>query len=96
MELADVLEMSLTLSQASPSSSSTLMPDPEACSTVYSDLAESMLLAWSSSEEVDVLGVEADVLSESASSLTLTYEVLVDVITCAKSKLKLDWSLERK
>lgn len=79
MELADVLETGLTLSQASPSSSSALMPDPEACSAAYSDLAESMLLAWSSSEEVDVLGVEADVLSESASSLTLTYEVLVDV-----------------
>lgn len=41
-------------------------------------------------------GVEADVLSESVSSLIPTYEELVNVKTRATAKLKLVWSVERK
>lgn len=71
------------------------MPDTEACLAASSDLAESMLLARSSSEELDVL-VKLDVLSEPASSLTPTYEDPVDVIPRATAMLKLDWSVEKE
>lgn len=64
------------------------MPDPEA--------HFGMLLARSSSEQIDMLGVEADVLSEPASFLTPTYEELVHVMTHATAKLKIDWSVERE
>lgn len=55
----------------------------------------SMLLAQSSFEEQDVMGVEANVLSEPVFSLTSIYKELVDVMTSAMAKLKLDWSVER-
>lgn len=55
-----------------------------------------MLLARSCSEELDVMGVEEDVMTEPVSSLTLTYEELSDVKVSAMAKLKLDWSVERE
>lgn len=59
--VADELETGFTPSQASPGSSSALMPDPEARSAASSELAESMLLAWFSSKELDILGVKVNV-----------------------------------
>lgn len=74
MELVDELEMGLTLFQASPASSSALRSDPEARSAAFSVLVDSMLLTRSSSEELDVMGVEVgEILCESVSSLTPTY-----------------------
>lgn len=53
-----------------------------------------MLLGRSSSEELDVTGVDAEELSEPASSLTPTYEELVDVMARTTAKLSLDWSVD--
>lgn len=40
--------------------------------------------------------VEMDMLSDSVSSLTPTYEDLVNAMTLTTAKLKLDWSVEEK
>lgn len=96
LELADELKMGRTFSQASPASSSALMPDPKVRSAASSDLTESMLLAWTTSEELDVTRVEADVMSESVFFLAPTYEELVGVMTRAMAKWKFDWLVERE
>lgn len=56
----------------------TLMSNQKACSSASSDLVESMLLALSSTEELDMMGVEAHVVSEPAYSNS---EELVEVMT---------------
>lgn len=53
LELAEEPEMVLCLSQASLASSDALRPDQEARSSASSGSAESMLLACSSSEEIE-------------------------------------------
>lgn len=54
------------------------MSNQKACSSASSDLVESMLLARSSTEELDMMGVEAHVVSEPAYSNS---EELVEVMT---------------
>lgn len=60
--------MGLSLSHASLACAPAPRPDWEACSASSSNLAESMLLAQSSSKDLDVMGVEMDTLSEFVSS----------------------------
>lgn len=50
---------------------------------------KSMLLAQSSSEELDVLGKEAEVFSELASSLDPAYNELVEIVGHTSARLKL-------
>ncbi len=94
LDLADELGTGLSLSQSSVASSVALEPDLEARSPVSSDPAYSMLLGRSSSEEIDVLGVEADATSQTTSSSSPAYGELLDVMTCAIARLSLDWSAE--
>ncbi len=83
LDLADDLGTGLSLSQSSVASSVVLEPDLEARSPVSSDPAESMLLGWSSSEEIDVTGVEADTTSQpsSSSSSSPAYGKLLEVMS---------------
>lgn len=53
-----------------------------------------MLLARSSSKEGDVMGIEADVSSETASYPALVYEFL-NIMTCATTRLNLNWLMEK-
>lgn len=78
------------LSQFSVASSEALTANPEASLPSSSSLAESVLLGLSSSVELDVTGVEADVLYEPVSSSSHAYRELLDVITCAIARLSLD------
>lgn len=55
-----------------------------------------MLLGHSSSEKLDVTGVEADIVSEPASSSSLMYEELLGVMTFATTRFSLDWSVEKQ
>lgn len=50
-------------------------------------------MARSSSKEVDVMGIEADVSSETASYPALVYEFL-NIMTCATARLNLNWLVE--
>lgn len=77
------------LFQSSVASSKALTLNPEASLPSSSGLAESVLLGRSSSEELDVTGVEADVY-EPTSSLSPAYRQLLDVITCVIAGLSLD------
>lgn len=55
-----------------------------------------MLLGHSSSEELDVTGVEADIVSKPASSSLPVYEELLGVMSCATTRFSLDWSVEKE
>lgn len=93
-DLTDELKTGLALSSASLASSILLRLDQEACLADSSDLPESILLVRSSSEDLYVLGLEADERSKPVSSLTPTDSEMVEVINRAKARLKLDWSME--
>lgn len=62
----------------------------------YYDLPERRILARSTTEELEVLVVEADDQSKPASSITPTDSELVEVLIYATTRLKLDWAWRRR
>lgn len=54
------------------------------------------MLGHSSSEELDVTGVEADIVSKPASSSSPVYEELLGVMTRATTRFSLDCSVEKQ
>lgn len=55
-----------------------------------------MLLGHSSSEKLDVTGVEVDIVSEPVSSSSPMYEELMGVMNHATTRFSLDWSVEKQ
>lgn len=93
MDLEEELETGIAFSLPSPEGYSTLLLGLEAHAAASSTRGESTVLQLYSSEEVDVLCIEAwDI--EDSSHLTPAYEELVEVITCAMSKLNIDCPAE--
>lgn len=54
------------------------------------------MLALFSSEEVDIMGIEAGELENLPPYLSLTYEELVEFFTHAVAKLNIDWPAEEQ
>lgn len=82
--------MSSALSQPSLARSRALFRDTEACSAASSTLSEGPVLMLSSSEELDVLSIEAGGI-EDLPSPSPSYEEPVEVITRAVAKLNITW-----
>lgn len=93
--LANKLGTSLSLSQSSITSSDALVPNMVARSPASLSLAGSMLLSRSSFEKLDATGVEADVVSWFTSSLSTTYEQLLDLMVAGKQERSPDRLDER-
>lgn len=53
------------------------------------------MLALSSSEEVDIVSIEAEDLEDSP-PLSPAYEELVEFVTCVIAKLNIDWPAEKQ
>lgn len=83
LDLAEELGSGLSLSQSYVASSNALPPNSKAHLPASSSPGESMLLGRSSSKEA-------------ASSTSPMYGELLNVMTCATTRLSLDWSVERQ
>lgn len=70
VELAEDLEKGISLSRASSANSVALRLDWEARSAAFSVLAKRILLAASCSEELDLTGVETDIINAIGCSIT--------------------------
>ncbi|XP_073720453.1 uncharacterized protein [Misgurnus anguillicaudatus] len=93
LDLADELETGLPLSQPSPAGSSAPSLDSEARAAVSSAQGGSPDLHLSSSEEVDIMSVDV-VDAEEPSHSSPAFDDLLEVVTNAVARLKLDWPAE--
>ncbi|XP_048037449.1 uncharacterized protein LOC125262674 [Megalobrama amblycephala] len=91
MELAEGVETGPALSRPLPASPSAFSQAAEARAAVSSPQREAPALHLSSSEEVDVMSVG----EEEPPSSSPAYEELLEVVTRAVAKLKIDWPAER-
>lgn len=91
LDLAEGLETSLPLSQPSPAGSSAPSLVPEACPAASSIQSGSLVLHFSSSEEVDIMSVDV-VDAEEPSHSSPAFDGLLEVVT--NSRLKLDWPMK--
>lgn len=93
MELAEELEMGLSLFQLSPAGSSAFTQ--EARFVFSSTQSEGLMLMLSSSEGVDIVSIEAGEFEE-LPALSPAYEELVEVVTHAITKLNINWLTEKQ
>ncbi|ROL47279.1 hypothetical protein DPX16_6459 [Anabarilius grahami] len=89
MDLEEELETDIAFSLPSPEGYNALLLGSEARAAASSTRGESPVLQLYSSEEVDVLSIEAWDIEDSP-YLTPAYEELVEVITRAVSKLNIN------
>lgn len=86
MDLMEGIKTGPAFSLPSPAGSSALSLGLEVCTVASSTWGVSLVLQLSSSEEVDVLSIKAGEI-EDLPLLSPVYEELVEVVTCAVSKL---------
>ncbi len=96
MDLSEGLETAAAHSQSSSDSSDALNPHAEARPAVSSAWKVDLIFELSDSEELDVLSTEAGEIAESSPLHSLTYEELVDVLSCAVAKLNINWPQEKQ
>jgi len=89
MVLTEGFETDPALSQPSPARSSALSQ-----AAFFSNRAESVL-QLSSSEDLDVVGIDAGDIKDSPPH-TPTYERVMEVVTCTVAKLNIDWPAEKQ
>lgn len=94
MELAEEFEMALAFSLTSTASSSAQTRDTEARSVASSALSDCLMLGLSSSEELDILSIEASDLGDSPTQ-SPQYEELVQIVIRAVAKLNICWPAEK-
>lgn len=90
MDLEEGLQKGMALSVPLPSRASACSQGLEARSAVSSLWSESMLLCFSSSEEVDVESIDQEEAGDS-SSQSIQYKEMYEVVTRVVANLKIDW-----